>query len=167
MPKQLELPDGNTVLVSNIDYDFLNQFPWFVNSNGYVIRSGDYIPFMERMHRIVMSRMIGRELCRCEFVDHDNGNKLDNRRSKLRLATNSQNQFNRARNVNHRNGSGYKGVYPTNSQVNPWMARITVNRKSLYLGSFPTPEEAARAYDEKAFEIAGIFAQINLGESNV
>lgn len=160
MAKQIETMDGYGVLVDDQDFD-LNQYVWFVNSKGYVVKSGDYTPRLERMHRIILSRMLGRPLARHEFPDHIDGNTLDNRRENLRLATNAQNAFNRGRNKNHKNPGGFKGVYPTKSARRPWMAKITVDRKQLYLGSFRTAVEAARAYDRKALEVAGVFAKGN------
>jgi hypothetical protein len=147
------------IKVSDCDSD-LADFVWFVNSKGYAVMSGDNEPRLQRMHRLVLARMLGRPLARHEFPDHINGDKLDNRRSNLRLATNAENAFNRGRNIN--NSTGYKGVYHNpGSAVRPFIARIMVNRQSQYLGSFPTAQEAALAYDAAAVRIAGQFAQVN------
>lgn len=155
----IPLYDGQEAVVDEIDAD-LAEFVWFANGNGYAIRGGDHEPRLQRMHRIIMERMMGRSLGRHEFPDHINNQRLDNRRSNLRLATNAQNAFNRGRNTN--NSSGYKGVYRNpGSSKNPWMARIMVNRRSHYLGSFVTAEAAARAYDAMAVRIAGQFAKTN------
>lgn len=57
------------------------------------------------------------------------------------------------------NKSGYLGVYLRECQR--WQCLITFNRKTIYLGSFATPEEAARAYDAKARELYGDKARLN------
>lgn len=151
---------GHEVLVSDYDSDLRN-FSWFVNSNGYVIQGGDTVTKWTRMHRLVMARKLGRELARHELVDHINGDTLDNRRDNLRLATNSENQFNR--DLPAHNTTGYKGVYANpGSKRRPWVAKITVNYKQQYLGSYHTAEAAARAYDIAARKIAGDFARGNL-----
>ena len=42
------------------------------------------------------------------------------------------------------NKSGFKGVSKLNKK---WLAKISVNYKSIHLGCFNTPEQAALAYD--------------------
>ncbi len=77
-----------------------------------------------------------------ETVDHISQDKLDNRNNNLRLVTSSQNGMNRGLNSN--NSSGIKGVYKR-KDMNKWMAKIMVNRKSIHLGYFFTIEEATKA----------------------
>lgn len=136
---------------------------WYVNDKGYVIRrTARPRRLIVRMHRIIMRRVLGRELERWELVDHLNGDRLDNRRANLRLCNNSQNGFNR--DVPAHNKTGYKGVswntYRTAPR--PFQASITVNRRKIYLGSYATAQEAARAYDAAARQLAGEFARGNL-----
>lgn len=153
-----EIMAGATVtLVSDPDADLAAE-TWFVNSTGYVVNNGSGSYAMLRLHRVVMTRVCGRALGRWELVDHINGDKLDNRRENLRLSNSSENAFNR--DLPAHNTTGYKGVY-RNSPGNkrPYQAAITVNRKKIYLGSYATPQEAARAYELKAREIAGPFAR--------
>ena len=89
------------------------------------------------------------------YVDHINGNTLDNRRANLRICTNAQNMMNRG--ANSRNSSGFKGVsragHPTK-----WRAAIGVNYKTIILGFFNTPEEAHIAYCTAAKIDHGEFA---------
>lgn len=145
--------------VSPADGD-LEDESWFVNSRGYVVNNGSGNYAFQRLHRIVMSRMLGRALGRWELVDHIDGDKLNNRRENLRLSNNSENSFNK--DLPAHNTTGYKGVYrATRGSKLPWQAAITVNRRKQHLGSFPTAEEAARAYDEAARQIAGPFARGN------
>lgn len=45
------------------------------------------------------------------------------------------------------NTSGYRGAW-FNKRKNRWMAEIQVNRSKIYIGSFTTAIEAAKAYDK-------------------
>lgn len=108
-----------------------------------------------RLHRVIMSRMLERELLPTEHVDHIDGNGLNNMRSNLRLATRTENVRNSKRPVT--NTSGYKGV-SWHKARNKWRATIQVNNKHIHLGLFDTPEEAYAAYCEAAIKYHGEFA---------
>lgn len=89
--------------------------------------------------------------------DHANGDRLDNRRANLRVADRTQNNTNR-RSVN---STGYRGVRKNRAKFS---AEISVCGARHYLGSFGTPEEAARAYDTAAQKLHQEFATLNFGE---
>ena len=75
-------------------------------------------------------------------IDHINGNKEDNRLDNLRLATASENQHNRK---HTKSKIGMQGAYKS-TKSKSWYSSIMVNKKSIYLGSFKTEQEAANAY---------------------
>ena len=87
-------------------------------------------------------------------IDHINGNRQDNRISNLRLASHEDN----CRNSKPRkhNKSGIKGVRKENSR---WAARIRVNKKEIWLGTFNTADEASQAYQDAAQKYFGVFAK--------
>lgn len=109
------------------------------------------------LHRVIMSRKMGRDFAPGERVDHIDGNALNNTRDNLRVCTPSQNSTNIG--LTRRNTSGYKGV-TWNKRYRKWQASITVDRKCKYLGSFATPQEAYAAYCEAALKYHGEFARL-------
>lgn len=118
-----------------------------------------------RLHRA----LLGLPIDDPRFVDHINGDGLDNRRKNLRVVTRRQNSFN-IRNAPNVKKGAFKGVYLVPS--GRYIAKIVAPRpdgaaraSNVCLGTFDTPEEAARAYDAKAREQFGEFAACNFPES--
>lgn len=58
------------------------------------------------------------------------------------------------------NKSGFKGVF-FSSAAGRWTSQIKIDHRSKYIGLFPTPEDAARAYDKAAFEAWGRDCYLN------
>ena len=73
-----------------------------------------------------------------QLLDHKNRNRIDNRISNLREASDALNSKNQSLYKN--NVSGFHGV---TKHGNRWRARINVNGVKLHLGVFDTIEEAA------------------------
>lgn len=132
---------GEEVLV---DDDFnLENTGWYVGTNGYA--RSDSPNHCELMHRLITRAPKG------TFVDHINGNKLDNRRENLRIVNQSINSFNRHK-LNNNNTTGYTGI---SMWKNEWSKRkakyrvhIRVNYKYKTVGYFKTLEEAITARQE-------------------
>ena len=90
------------------------------------------------------------------LIDHKDRNPLNNCKSNLRYCTYSENNSNSAKQKN--NTSGFKGVWKSGKG---WAAKIMINYKAIYLGSFKDRIEAAKAYNEAAIKYHGEFAHIN------
>lgn len=108
------------------------------------------------LHRIILSRILGRDLLVSELVDHKDTNGTNNTRSNLRLATVSHNAQNKRLSMS--STSHFKGV-TWNKKSNKWQASIKLNGRSCYLGLFNSPEEAHEAYKQKAADLFGEFAR--------
>ena len=60
--------------------------------------------------------------------------------------------------------SKYIGVYwSENSQK--WYSKIKHNYKSIYIGMFDCEEDAAKAYDDKAFDLRGDNTKFNFRDN--
>lgn len=90
-------------------------------------------------------------------LDHRNRDGLDNSWTNLRLASLSQQNANRNLPVA---SSGYRGVNK-NRRSKGFQAAIKVHARTIYLGSFMCPHEAAKAYNAAALEHFGEFAVLN------
>lgn len=90
-------------------------------------------------------------------VDHIDHDGLNNRRANLRLVTLHQNLANARP---HGASSPYRGV--TWDRYNcQWMARVTVQGQTQYLGRFVHAAEAARAVDAALHAAWGPYACLN------
>ena len=144
----IKLTRGEVVVVDDDDYKELSKYHWYcmITKDGhrYAVRSEGNKKVL--MHRQLMSFP---EL----YVDHINGNGLDDQRSNLRIATNSINQFNRK--LLPTNKSGFRGVH-LHKKSGKWEAQIRVNQKNVHLGLFTDPVSASEAYKKARAELVGI-----------
>lgn len=111
------------------------------------------------LHRLIMGLPT-------KEVDHINGNRLDNRRCNLRLASRSENASNRGP-QRKKNQHPYKGIKFHNrpALTKKWQAAIKVNGVTFSGKYYATPIEAARAYDELAIKHHGQFARLNFPDA--
>lgn len=150
---------SHVVVLDAEDLPLLEGWAIGVTDEGYVGLQGsqkEFPPFTVRLSRLITNAPMGME------VDHISGDRLDNRKSNLRICTKSENQQNcRKRSDNCCN---FKGVSYAKTQrgVKKYRAQIRANGSRIFLGWFRTPEEAARAYNAKAHEMCGEYARINV-----
>lgn len=121
------------------------------HNRGYLTVRYDYKSYL--LHRLIWFMVHGKWP---ENIDHKNGDRTDNRLSNLRKATLVQNNHNTKKKPNAK--CQYIGVFPHGKK---WRSFIRENGKRVYIGSFDSPEQAAKAYDKHAVRLRGEFAKTN------
>lgn len=113
-------------LIDLEDVEKIKSYKWHLNDSGYTTCNvkGKNI----RLHRLIMKVSDDKE------IDHIYHDLLDNRKSQLRICTNSQNSMNRK----------VKG-YSWEKGRQKWQTYIEINGKRIFLGYFKIKSEAKEA----------------------
>ncbi len=160
---EVTLTRGKIALVSPEDAERVLAFKWCATPASHLwyavrgIRDGSKTN-TQSMHRFILNLpMVGRKNPGGFEVDHKDGNGLNNTRENIRLVTKS---INKHRKHKKRTSTGFYGV--ERSTCGPsFCAFFTSNQKKKYIGSFPIPEQAAEAYDQKVLALYGEYAMTN------
>ena len=141
---KIHITKGFATAVDPDWFDYLNQWKWYYNK-GYAerkeYRNGKQ--FHISMHQVIMQG---------SYIDHINGDKLDNRSVNLRFANKSTN----AMNMSKRQGKSYKGVTLDNGC---WRTTIWKDNQVAFRTSTPKERWAAMIYDLNATARFGEFAR--------
>jgi len=134
--RYIKLTQGKRAMVDDDDFEFLNQWKWYLLSTGYAVRDigGGKNKKTILMHNLIMgNRQKGKE------VDHQDRNKLNNTRKNLRMVTRSENIINSG--LRSDSTSGYRGVN-WYKNYKSWRVRITKDGKTTLIGYFKSKSEA-------------------------
>jgi hypothetical protein len=127
----------------------VKHYTWYLSTKGYAFTAvkiegkWKYI----QLHRFILNPPKNMQ------VDHINRNRLDCRRSNLRLCTPKENARNISKAGKRSYGkkqttSKYRGVtYYANKGVNPWRGQVYINGKNKHIGWFETELKAAIAVE--------------------
>jgi hypothetical protein len=155
---EIPLTKGHSAKVDDEDF-WVSLQPWFADvRDGQIYASrnrpkdGGGPRGLIRLHQVIMIPPPGME------VDHINRDTLDNQRSNLRLVTKTQNQRNRG--PCRTNAVGIKGVC-AGKRGRGWRAQIGIGGRTLALGTYDSPEQAALAYDCVALAYFGTHAALS------
>jgi len=161
--KLIPLTQGKFAIVDAEDYDRLVKYKWHTNQDGNNFYAYTFLSKGNKKKRVFMHRLI-MNAPKGLFIDHIDGNGLNNRKCNLRLCTPAQNVQNSRPRSN--TSSKYKGVF-WNKTNKKWIATIHKGDNRIYLGGFDDEIEAALAYDRKAAELFGEFAYLNFGTPHI
>ena len=128
--KKIKLTKGKYAIVDDDMFEYLNQWKWYLEINGYAVRKPNIKIYM---HRLINKTPDGFK------TDHINRCRLDNRKNNLRSVTDSVSAINTSLYKN--NITGYKGVHFDKSRGN-WMVYINKLKKRYYLGRYLNFNEA-------------------------
>ena len=131
-------------------------------NNGYLCVSlckKDCKPKNHLIHRLIAQHFIPNEN-ELDCVDHINSNRLDNRIVNLRWCSHQQNMHNQSK-TTKKTSSKYKGVC-WDKQNGKWTVNIKKDNVQQHIGRFDNERDAAIAYNEKAIELFGNFAKLNV-----
>ena len=165
--KNKYFPGKHTIIIDTEDWDRVKVYRWFlrcseVHNTPYVrtlIANPDKDISRAKQIQILIHHLILGKPQKGMVVDHINHNGLDNRKENLRFATCRQNSSNTQSRKN--SSSQYLGVSWYNKNQK-WVAEAKHNYKKYYLGSFTCEHQAALAYNKKAIELHGEFANLNV-----
>jgi len=131
------------------DHELISCYNWSLHNRGYAVTTIKGKPVL--MHRLVMG-IVDRPDIEVDHIFHD---KLDNRRSQLRICTRAENRRNARKLM--KGSSKFKGVYRDGKLYH---AQINAG-KVRNLGRFYSEATAGRVYDEAAKEAYADFALLN------
>lgn len=121
-------------IIDSSNVDRLKDYKWCLDKNNYVKNSKQ-----EYLHRIICNELT-------LYIDHIDGNTLNNLQSNLRVCSNADNLKNRVK-IPSNNTSGIIGVR-FRSDRNKWYSEIRVDGETIRLGSYTNKEDAIKARKE-------------------
>lgn len=166
VPLKGKLGAGKVALMDG-DYDgeWLSQYPWYMGAGGFVVVGGPGMRVGPERQWIYLHHFILPD--KPGYIRyHLNGNKLDNRSCNLGYATKKERAA--MRETPAQAARPYRGVqrYTRTRNGKRYISRsYSVQVNSRYVGSYPTPEAAAMAYDEAAYNQWGDAARLNFPDA--
>jgi len=151
----ISLTQGKFAQVDDEDFERLSQFKWHAlkHRNRWYARRVTWDG--EKQHGSYMHC----DVMGVKGLDHRDNDGLNNQKSNLRRATDTQNKQSK-RNRPEVCSSQFRGV-DFDTVHKKWRARVCLHKKLIHLGRFHNEEDAARAYDTAARLHFGEFAAPN------
>lgn len=148
----IPLSKNKSAIVDDEDYEYLSKYHWYCSSSGYANRHPKMVRGVRKgkimMHREVMNTPDGMQ------TDHINGNKLDNRKSNLRIVNSAQNIWNST--LKSKGVTGIKNVSISNDG---YQVRVMKNGKRYFLGVFKDLSKAVLVAEKARNKYYGEYAR--------
>lgn len=138
------LPSGDEFLVDESDIPLVNSVHWYINE-GYLFNQTKEFG-KRRLHRMILGLPKGDR----RVVDHINRNKLDNRRSNLRIVEQGDNCRNKS--LRKDNRTGFVGVHRDTGK-NSFYASIGHKKRTVRIGVSENPVYCAQLYNIAAITL--------------
>lgn len=151
--KELTLTKGYKTIVCDCHYDKVKDYKWSASVGKHQVRAVRGTTKGGKSKIYLLHRQLI-NAPRIMFVDHIDGNPLNNQCNNLRLCTQQQNMMNVR--LRHDSTSGHKGVH-WYKQTNRWHAQISFKGKKIHLGFYKDKQDAINIYEQKARELFGEF----------
>lgn len=145
------------------DLERIINFPytWFAKyqslNKGFYVYASEYDPEEKRSNPILLHQFIMK--ANGKTVDHSDGNTLNNCKSNLRIAEDTDNSKNR-KGKNSNNTSGYRNV-SWNKKDKKWVVQMQIDKKNKTLGRFDDVHEAGKFAEEMRQKYYGEFCGKN------
>lgn len=146
-----KVKENEVIVDEDLYYDII-KYTWY-NNNGYI--RGTINGKNIHLNRYIM-KYTGDNV-----VDYIDGNKLNNTRSNLRVATYAQSGMNKTFNKN--SSSQFIGVSFIKA-TGKWTSRLYIEGKCKHLGTFTNELDAAKVRDEATKKYFGAYGKLNFPE---
>lgn len=161
---EIELTQSKVALVDDDIYEYLSQWEWCAtktqSGKWYAVRNrrkGEDGASKIYMHHAVYEYYFGDDV---DEVDHIDSDGFNNVKQNLRSATGAQNSYNKSKSDSPTT-STYKGVC-WSTYRKKWQAYIRVKGVQHHLAFCEDEQQAALLYNQKAVELFGEFAKVNV-----
>jgi hypothetical protein len=149
----------NKISLDPCDEYLLDEYVWYISYCGRQRKHTYAVTKVKgkilRMHRLILNA--GAK----DYIDHVDGNGLNNCRHNIRICSPQENRMNVAR--FHSGKSKFKGVTHSGDarRNKPWRTRIRLNDVDVFDQSFHDEFDAALMYDYQIKKLFGNFAFLN------
>lgn len=154
----IPLGRGHVAVIDFDDHEKIRGMKW----RAIKLRHGLYAACVRNKRYLLLHRFL-LDAARGQFIDHEDGDGLNNRRRNIRFCT------------RHQNGRGFRRKQPGASSqfigvslflaaapgAKPWTAQIQIDGKKKHLGYFYTEQEAALAFNVAALALDPNFIHLN------